>query len=582
MGRGLRLVASALFSSLMKYSYSFFGVWQLAAFLLLCFAGSVARAQAPAWQMAVAARGNESHITATAADASGNVYVAGDFYGTLVLGNLTLTSVGDGDAFVAKWSTATNSFIWARRAGGPGLDQAYGVAVSGANVYVAGSFVGAADFGTTTLTSSTANYDAFVAKLTDVGPGTGFVWAQRVGGAGSDVIQGIAVSGANVYVAGSFAGTADFGATTLVSAGGYDTFVAKLADAGPGASFTWAERAGGPAAFEGATGVAVSGANVYVVGVFSGTAGFGATALVGAGSDDAFVTKLTDAGTSASFVWAQRVGGAGYEFARGVAVSGANVYMVGTFGGTLVLGPATLVCIGDLDAFVVRLTDAGPSASLTWARRAGGAGSDNAYGVAVSGADVYVVGDFLATADFGATTLVSVGGQDAFVAKLTDVGPGTDFAWAQRAGGQQVRSDGAYAVAVAGGNVYVAGTIRPPASFGPFTFATPTNTFVGFLASLRGSVLATRPAGPLASLSLWPNPARAAAAVQVQVPAVPGATRATLTLLDALGRTVRTQRLALAVAGGRAEVSVAGLAPGLYRLLVQADGQQANRALVVE
>ena len=79
---------------------------------------------------------------------------------------------------------------------------------------------------------------------------------------------------------------------------------------------------------------------------------------------------------------------------------------------------------------------------------------------------------------------------------------------------------------------------------------------------------------------LTPNPAHGTATVQL--PAVPGAAQATLTLLDALGRTVRTQLVPLPAAGATAEVPLAGLAPGLYRLRVQAGGLLASRALAVE
>lgn len=56
--------------------------------------------------------------------------------------------------------------------------------------------------------------------------------------------------------------------------------------------------------------------------------------------------------------------------------------------------------------------------------------------------------------------------------------------------------------------------------------------------------MATTPADePLASSHFYPNPAHATATVQL--PAVPGASVATLTLCDALGRAVRTTAVAL-------------------------------------
>ena len=85
---------------------------------------------------------------------------------------------------------------------------------------------------------------------------------------------------------------------------------------------------------------------------------------------------------------------------------------------------------------------------------------------------------------------------------------------------------------------------------------------------------------PLADVSVYPNPAHIRATVQV--PAVAGATRATVPLLDAQGTVVFEQPVSLLDTGGTAEVPLLGRAPGLYRVQVQAGEQRAVRALKVE
>jgi len=92
--------------------------------------------------------------------------------------------------------------------------------------------------------------------------------------------------------------------------------------------------------------------------------------------------------------------------------------------------------------------------------------------------------------------------------------------------------------------------------------------------------LATTTARLAEDVALYPNPARTV--VAVVVPAIAGATHATLALVDAVGRTVRTQSLTLSGAGTPAQVALTGLAPGLYRVRVQAGGQQLCRTLAVE
>ena len=539
-----------------------------------------ARAQAPAWQSARAvatatalASNNYSDVTAPAVDAAGNVFLIGTFSNTVVLGGTTLTSAGGDDVFVAKFNPVSNQFVWAQRAGGPNFEFATALVVSGTSVYVAGYFQApTASFGAITLTS-TGFIDAFVAKLTDAGSTGSFVWAQQVRGANDETAFALAVSGPSVYVTGYFSSpTASIGTTTLTNAGtlgARDVYVAKLTDAGSTGSFAWAQRAGGSNSDE-STALAVSGTSVYVAGYFtSGTAGFGSTTLTNAGSDDLFVAKLTDAGSTGSFTWAQRAGGTSGEQARALAVSGNSVYVAGDFlSPTVGFGATTLTNAGpgDYDMFVAKLTDAGSTGNFVWAQRAGGTSGEQARALAVSGNSVYVAGDFLSlTVGFGATTLTNSNSSpvstDVFVAKLTDAGGTGSFAWAQRAGG--TGNDNARTVVVSGTSVHVAGSFyERTTAFGTIILTNPFPNFraLGFLASLTDPTLTATTAGrALAPASLFPNPARHT--VALRLPA--GTGPAPLTLTDAQGRTVRRYP---APAGPEAALDLGGLPAGLYLL----------------
>jgi hypothetical protein len=177
-------------------------------------------------------------------DGAGNSYVTGifggtgGFRGTATFGvgeanQTVLNSAGNGDMFVAKYDS-DGALLWARRAGGTEGDGASGIAVDGAgNSYVVGAFGGAATFGPeepnqTTLFSA-GQSDMFVAKYDSAGM---LLWATRSGGPEGDSGDGIAMDGArNVYVTGSFSGTALFGTEAIqvlvTSAGSEDVFVVK-------------------------------------------------------------------------------------------------------------------------------------------------------------------------------------------------------------------------------------------------------------------------------------------------------------------------------------------------------------------
>ena len=569
----------------MKTSFFQFRVGLLALFFLTSRLPGAA--QAPAWQsaravaVATGATNDASEVTATAVDAAGNVYLAGNFTNTVVLGGTTLTSLGSYDVFVAKFNPTSNQFVWAQRAGGTGTDAVSALAVSGTSVYVAGGFDSpTAGFGPTTL-SNAGGADVFIARLLDAGTTGNFVWAQRAGGSGSDQPFALAVSGTSVYVTGFYSGsTAGFGATILTSVGAFDIFVAKLTDAGNTSSFVWAQRAGGTGN-EAALALAVSGTSVYVAGGFdSSTAGFGPTTLTNtrAGTADVFVAKLTDAG---NFVWAQQAGGTGDDGARTLAVRGTNVYLAGGFDSpTAGFGSATLANAdantGTDDLFVAKVTEVGNTGSFVWAQRAGGPGYDNATALAVSGSSVYLAGSFDSpTAGFGTTTLTSAGIEDVFMTKLTDAGSTGSFVWAQRAGGSS--SDNATSLAISGTIIYVVGTLFSLASdFSAITLANPSPgpySPLGFLASLTDPALTatTAPAGPREPAALYPNPARRTATLRLPAGTAP----APLVLTDAQGRTVRRYP---APAGAEAALDLTGLPTGLYLLR----GAGPAQRLVVE
>ena len=309
------------------------------------------QAQAPAWQMAMAASQNTvfssyySNAQYAAVDAAGNVFVAGTFHGALTLGSITLPNAGGGDdVFVAKWSPVTNTFIWAQAISGTGTQGLGGIAVSGTSIYVTGAFRSSSiTLGTLTLANyATSGYDGFVAKLTDAGSTGSFVWAQRLGGTDSDFALGVAVSGNSVYVVGSVGSNPFTLGTLRLTTQAGNGFVTKLLDSGSSGSFVWAQqtlRVGNPAngePYDDATlyGIAVQGKSLYTVGQFSDRISFGSTTLTSTGPDlypDVVVARLTDAGSSGSFVAAVGAGCSDIEASSCITAAGSQVYVSGRF-----------------------------------------------------------------------------------------------------------------------------------------------------------------------------------------------------------------------------------------------------------
>ncbi|GGF18929.1 T9SS type A sorting domain-containing protein [Hymenobacter cavernae] len=593
----------------MQHTSTFFGV-RLLLLLLFALTSLLAQAQAPTWQTAVTSikpdDNTRSKAFSVATDAQGNVYLAGSFDHTIHLGSLVLTSRGFSDVFVAKWSPATGSFVWAQQAGGATEDEAVAIAVQGTSVYVAGNFQSAtAYFGPTVLMNALPDNfgsDVFVAKLTDEGTTGHFNWAKSAGGTGSDVATSLAVRGTSVYVAGSFSSTdAGFGTTILGAVGVLDGFVAQLTDLGSAANFAWAQQVSGTG-FEGVNALAVQDSHVYVAGYFtSATAHLGSLRLANAGngSNDVFVAKLIDptivtrtagAAGNPDFVWAQRAGGASSDFVYGLAVQGPSVYIAGSFiGATTTFGNITLPnasTTGTSDVFVAKLTDELTAANFMWAQRAGGVGNDGARDVAIQGAGVYVAGDFDSpTASFGSTTLSntdpSYGSyRNLFVAKLHDgVSAGT-FTWAQQAG-TSAGDDRVQKMALHGPTVYVTGYFSGlTACFGNLTLVGRPFAPAAYLASLSddGVLTASQP-DQAPEIELYPNPAHTLTTVRVPK-TLSSRNAGQVQVLNALGQVVRTARLSPAL--GEAVLDVTVMSPGVYLLQIPTATGRASRRLVVE
>ncbi len=403
-----------------------------------------------------------------AVSAGGNSHVTGSFAGAAAFGPFALTARGKAtgdaaagggtaDVFVAQVSPA-GAFNWAVSAGGDGADYANGVATdSGGNIYVTGSFAGTASFGSHVRTAK-GQHDVFVAQLSPTGK---FRWVVRAGGVHNDYANDIAVDSAgNSYIMGSFYKSAVFGPTALTAHGpnSFDVFVAQVS---PQGKFRWAVAAGGNKDDYG-NGIAVDSAgNSYITGIFVGSVAFGAYGLASRGSlFDMFVAQVSPQG---KFRWALSAGGPMMDFGNGVAVdSGGNVYVTGEFAGQATFGGTTLTARGSHDVFVGKVSPQGKSGQgkFQWVISAGDVGHDYGKGVTVdSGGNVYVTGEFTRRAVFGATTLQGPGGMF-FAAKVSPGGAGGKgvFTWARTAGDMGEGRGNRVAVDAAG-NGYVTGQL---------------------------------------------------------------------------------------------------------------------------
>lgn len=362
-----------------------------------------------------------------AVSGTGDVYVTGDTRGSIDGAN-----AGGWDVFLAKYDSKGVQ-QWVRQFGSSGDDYVQCVAVSGSGeVYMTG-YTGGSLGG-----ASAGGIDVFLAKYDSNGVQQ---WIRQFGTNSSDIGYSVAVSGNDVYVAGTTSGS--LGGTNQ---GGGDIFLAKYNSSGVqqtiiqyGTSVTEEGRAvvlHGNGAVT-IAGIQFSNANVkYNVlllgydaslnntyGMLSGGGyNFDVRSAAVNANGDVFVAGYRDgvSGGYGAFImkygssggW-EFIDSAGGDFGTSITVSGTgDVYVAGYTTGSLwgTNQGSNDVFIGKYNANLVPL----------WQRQFGTAGYDVAISnsVAASGTgDVYVVG----------TTLGDMGGRtaglgDAFIAKYDSEG----------------------------------------------------------------------------------------------------------------------------------------------------------------
>jgi len=386
-------------------------------------------------------------------DGQGNQYITGNFSGTGVFGANSINSAGETDIFIAKLDS-TGKFLWAKRAGGAYYDFSNSIISDpNGNLFITGTFAGTATFGAINLTSEGSS-DLFVAKLDASG---NFLWAKRAGGNNNERGKSITLDNSgNLYVTGDFRDTTMIGQTTMISSGSYDAFIAKL-DAG--GNYVWAKKIGGNSYDFGRSIIVDKNDNLYVTGDFSSTANFGSTTLTSAGESDMFVTKLNSAG---NFLWAKKAGSTTWDdVGNSIAIDdSSNLYVTGHFGGFAAFGTNTINSSGSKDMFIAKLNSAG---DFLWAKKAGGSSDDSGNDLVVDGSgNQFVIGTFYNSATFGAQNLIANGYDEIFITKIN---PSGEFLWARRAGGDNYDSGDAIAIDKRG-NKYLTGYFRTTSTFG--------------------------------------------------------------------------------------------------------------------
>ncbi len=270
---------------------------------------------------------------------------------------------GTYDAFVTKVSSA-GVLLWSSFLGGSNQDEGRRIAVDAAgNALLTGRTL-SKNFptpgGFDTSYGGGASFDAFVTKVSGAGA---LLWSSFLGGSKDDQGRGIAVDpSGNVFITGDTA-SSDFptlGGFDTTRGGTTDAFLTKVS---AGGALLWSSYLGGSKDDTGSSVVTDPFGNVIVAGNtlssdFPTLAAFDTTR---GGSQDAFVTKVTGAGT---LLWSSYLGGSSDDWATDIAMDGSgNTFVAGYTASSdfPAVGGFDTSRGGTQDAFVTKIANSPPT-----------------------------------------------------------------------------------------------------------------------------------------------------------------------------------------------------------------------------
>ncbi|MBK7073652.1 MAG: hypothetical protein IPH44_15235 [Myxococcales bacterium] len=380
-----------------------------------------------AWVAQFGGPGSERDIRVTRGR-DGTSTAAFGYSDSITFDGTTFPHVGDLDLGLVHLSAAGDT-LWTRTIAGAGPHYPAGIAVTQTgDVVLFGAYGSMTDFGGPGPLPFPAGdtKDFFVAKF--AGTTGALLWQKAIHADDNDDpgVGDVTLDEAgDVYIAGAFNTSIDFGDGSIASTtpGDNEVFLAKLD--GTDGAVVWLKRLGGPgSAIYAEDVVAARGDVLHVVGNFGASCNIGGSAMVPVGGRDGFIGTFSS--VTGQYLRQRQLGGTGDDTVTAVAVdingltylamSSEAVAGGVSFAGQSLSGAGTggETVVGALDSLNM----------VRWAQRFGGSGSDVPTRLAtLADGSVALLGSFTSpTIAFGDTVLTNSGSMNTFLARLS---PGT-------------------------------------------------------------------------------------------------------------------------------------------------------------
>jgi hypothetical protein len=300
----------------------------------------------------VVGRGSVCAGEALVTDNIGNIYVTGYFYDTVSFDSQVLKSQYEGETFLVKYDSNGN-VLWAKQSVGINRSDAGGNAIATDKygyIYVTGNFSDTMSFGAQILRTS-YNGDVFIVKYDSNG---NVIWAKEANTLNQNEASSVGIctdKNGNIYLAGYFADTVSFGATTLVSGTkDYSIFWAKYDSSG---NVLWAKQSHDLDSMDwyGSAINIDAGENLYLTGCKGGVPNFYGNAKIVFDADTLqmndvaspfFFIKMDTLGKVSNDYLFETLPGGSDEIPLAIDSSGCYVYLGGDADTTIVFGKDTI------------------------------------------------------------------------------------------------------------------------------------------------------------------------------------------------------------------------------------------------
>ena len=377
-----------------------------------------------------------------AVDGAGDVFIAGNFDFTVDFnpgtGVNNLTSTGNLDIFLAKYSSSTGSYIFAEKFNSLNNDHLYKIGTDAAgsvavSMVVTGPGIDL-DPGVGVATYGVLACNLFLAKYNNSGA---YLWSQLVSTttpAWNGILDMKLDLAGDIYLTGILAAANDFdpsaGVLMLSPVGALDAFIVKYTGATGG--LVWGKSIGGPGDDLGmALAIDQTNSIVHWGTTFHNTVDFnpgtGVTNLTSNGNYD--IGFGCYSATTGNMIWAKSAGGTGDDVPRTITMDLCeNIYVGGDVASSSIdldpsAGVANFTTAGMADIFVSKYTSmgcylnafvlGGPNNDYNWVSN---------YCFPLN--QLFVGGEFRNTVDFnpgsGVANLVSAGGTDGYIARYSE------------------------------------------------------------------------------------------------------------------------------------------------------------------